>query len=81
MKTGWKEGKYGWLISGILWGLFMFIIMAFIDPWLNDEVIEPKGILRSAVVWTIGGIAFALWMKWSNDRAVKRLNKDSEKKD
>ena len=50
---------------GLPWGLGMFIIMTFIFPYLNREVITLKKTLIAFPFWMLGGLLFGYSMnRW-----------------
>lgn len=62
-----KNTTEHWLISGIVFGLFMFIIMVVIIPIIKGETITIKNIIIGIPLWTIGGLAWGYLMKlWMN---------------
>jgi|TARA_B110000908_G_scaffold80854_1_gene96841 hypothetical protein len=50
------------LKTGLPWGLGMFIIMTFVFPYLNREVITLKKILIAFPFWMLGGLLFGYSM-------------------
>jgi hypothetical protein len=53
------------LKTGLPWGLGMFIIMTFVFPHLNREVITLKKILIAFPFWMLGGLLFGYSMnRW-----------------
>lgn len=64
------ERKYQWLISGIIFGVVMFVVSFFI----HDFALTPRNIMISFVIWMIGGLFYGLIMKWFffNPRSKKK---------
>jgi hypothetical protein len=56
-------GKKTWIIYGLSWVAFMFVIMTIGFPYFEGETITLKSVLIGIVVWTIGGLAFGYIMK------------------
>jgi len=58
-----------WLIMGLVWGLFMYVIMIFIFPLIMQEEITQKSMLIGISIWLIGGLSFGFTMKiWMNSK-------------
>lgn len=53
-----KNSKLQWWLEGLIWGLFMFVIMAIIFPLIKGDGITKKNILISIPLWTIGGLLY-----------------------
>ena len=67
-----KNITKNWLKSGLFFGLFMFVIMTFIFPLIEQEQITQKSILIGIPVWLIGGLFFGYTMKiWMNKKGRK----------
>lgn len=49
--------------TGIFFGLFMFVGMVFIFPYLNGEPITTKSIIIGIVIWSIAGYIFSRTIK------------------
>ncbi len=52
-----------WIKIGLLWGLFMFVIMTFVWPAIEGDEISLKRILIGIPIWLIGGIGFGYSMR------------------
>ena len=65
-------GKKTWIIYGLSWGAFMFVIMTIGFPYFEGETITLKSLLIGIVVWTIGGLAFGFIMKKSGLKKITR---------
>jgi len=51
--------------TGLPWGIGMFIIMTFILPYFNDEIITLKKTLIAFPFWILGGLLFGYSMnRW-----------------
>lgn len=53
-----------WLKSGLLFGLFMFVSMVIIYPFVKGDEITRKSILIGIPLWLIGGLGWGYTMKW-----------------
>ncbi|WKD85788.1 hypothetical protein KCTC32516_01134 [Polaribacter huanghezhanensis] len=52
-----------WMKVGLLWGLFMFVIMTFVWPAIVGDEISLKRILIAIPIWILGGIIFGYTMR------------------
>lgn len=53
-----------WFKSGLIFGVFMFILMNIIYPLIGQEEITKKSILIGIPLWLISGLVWGLTMKW-----------------
>lgn len=60
-----------WLRQGLIWALFMFILMTLIFPWLLKEPITTRSLLLGLFIWTLGGLAYGYSMKLFLDKSRK----------
>ncbi len=56
------EGK-GWIKQGMLWGLFMFVSMTFLWPWIDGSDITIRSIWIGIPIWALGGLGYGYTMK------------------
>ncbi len=65
------NASYRWLLEGLFWGVFMFLSMGVIYPWITDEVITQAGLIKSFIFWMgaglIYGYFFVRWMRRRKD--------------
>ena len=62
-----KMTTKNWLKMGLAWGLFMYLTMVFIFPFIMQEEITQKSMLIGIPIWLIGGLSFGFTMKiWMN---------------
>lgn len=52
-----------WVKQGLIWGLLMFVFMAFVLPLIKGSEIILSKVLISFVIWTIAGIAYGYLMR------------------
>ena len=53
-----------WWKFGVIWGVFMFLLMLFvIRPYLDEEY-TPTQKLIDLIVWSVGGIGYGAIMRW-----------------
>ena len=67
----YSEPKKQWLRAGLLFGLFMFIIMEILYPLIQGENLTKKGLLTGIITWTLAGFLFAFMTKIIN---IKKKN-------
>ena len=70
-----------WVKFGLIWGIWMFITMTFIAPyifvWIGlEDASEPKfptsKIVINAIVFTVGGLIFGYWNDRNNKKQPKK---------
>ena len=65
-QNSWKY----WIISGLVWGIFMIIVMNFIYPLFSGQEITWNHVLKSIPIYLVGGLLFGATMKfYMNHRA------------
>lgn len=47
-----------WIKFGLIWGVFMFLMMNIVFPLWDKKDITLKNILIGIPFWTIGGLIF-----------------------
>ncbi len=55
--------KKNWIKTGLIWGMFMFLIISIGSPYFSGQEITWKTLLSGFVTWIIGGLVFAYIMK------------------
>ncbi len=60
--------KKNWILSGLIWGAFMFLIISIILPSFSGQIITLKSLFVGVISWTIGGLAFGYIMKLFNNK-------------
>jgi len=64
------------VLHGVLgWGLPMFIIMTFAIYRISLE--DLSQIIRSIIIWAIGGLVFGLWMWKLGERRYRKATNQS----
>ncbi len=62
-----KNTTKNWLKMGLFFGLFMYVIVTFLFPLIEQEQITRKSMLIGIPIWLIGGLGFGFFMKiWMN---------------
>ncbi len=54
---------YNWIKNGLIWSLFMFMVMTFIFPLIISEPITLVTVLIGIPIWTLAGLSFGYFMK------------------
>jgi hypothetical protein len=58
-----KNRTMRWLVSGLLFGLFMFIAMEILYPLIGEHKITLRAFLIGIPLWLIGGLGWGYTMK------------------
>ncbi|MFD2551934.1 hypothetical protein ACFSQP_08910 [Bizionia sediminis] len=66
-----------WIVSGLLWGLFMFLVMAVALPFFNNQELTPQTLFLSGFIWTLGGLAFGYTMKLFLNKTGRNIKKSN----
>ena len=66
-----KLSLKGWLIQGLGWAVFMFLIMSIFYPWATNEPITTNSILIGILAWFLGGMGYGLTMYFFFGRKAK----------
>lgn len=62
-----------WIFEGLLWGLFMFLMMTLVFPWFYNEAISLKEIILGIVFYgLLGGLLYGYTMKLFRKKFSKR---------
>lgn len=66
----------GWIVQGLLWGVFMFIFMGIVYPLAQKEALTAGSLARSLVLWLVAGLVYGWtmkhYMRWYGNRKRKR---------
>ncbi|MCO6483065.1 MAG: hypothetical protein J5I62_09745 [Flavobacteriales bacterium] len=66
----------GWIIQGLVWGAFMFIIMGIVYPLVEKEALTAGSLARALVLWLVAGLVYGWamkhYMRWYEERKRKR---------
>ena len=52
-----------WIVTGLIWGVFMFLIMDIALPLGRGEAIDTDNLLVGGLIWFAGGLLFGFTMK------------------
>jgi hypothetical protein len=64
----------GWIREGLIFGLFMYILMTFVATPLGGDSITLRSVLLGIPIWLAGGLGYGISLKWWFGR---RKNKKS----
>jgi uncharacterized Tic20 family protein len=54
---------YNWIKQGMIWALFMYVIMTFLFPLIISEPITLPTILIGIPIWALAGLGYGYFMK------------------
>lgn len=63
-----------WILMGLFWGLFMFIMMGIATPCSQGETLELKKLAISFIIWLVAGMAYGFTMHLVNKRKKSNSN-------
>lgn len=69
--------KY-WVIEGLVWGVFMFLMMGILFPLAQKESFTTKRVLLSLLYWLIGGLVYGYISKLFQNYVQKRKQSKTE---
>lgn len=79
MKPETAQNPYtgkGWIIHGLVWGAFMFIIMGVVVPLAQQEALTAGSLVRALALWLLAGLVYGWamkhYMRWHENRKRKR---------
>lgn len=67
--------RQNWLVSGIKWGIFMYIFMVIVFPFLIGDEITWKTLTLGIVVWLIGGVLFGYMMQFFMNKKPSKITR------
>lgn len=47
-----------WVLTGVLWGLIMFIFLEILHPWITNQEYNLNKMIIGLIIWTLGGVIF-----------------------
>ncbi len=75
-----KSEKKNWIISGLIFGILMFLVNQIIFPLIKGEKITSQVFLIWLPIWLVGGLGWGFVMRWWYRRQEKRnQNKNTQK--
>lgn len=72
-----QKKKY-WVIEGLVWGVFMFLMMGILFPLAQKEPFTTKRVLLSLLYWLIGGLVYGYISKLFQNYVQKRKQSKTE---
>lgn len=67
-----------WVIEGLVWGVFMFLMMGILFPLAQKEPLTTKRVLLSLLYWLIGGLIYGYILKQFQNYLQKGKQSKSE---
>jgi len=56
--------KSRWMLKGLLWGFFMFLVMAIATPYAEGIPLQPVKLLIKFLIWMVVGLAYGYSVHW-----------------
>jgi len=53
-----ENRKSLWILRGLFWGFFMFLVMAIATPYAEGIPLQPDKLLIKFFIWMAGGLAY-----------------------
>jgi hypothetical protein len=53
-----EKAKPVWMLRGLLWGGFMFLVMEIATPFADGIQLETSKVLMKLVLWIVMGLAY-----------------------
>lgn len=53
-----EKVKSIWILRGLLWGIFMFLVMAIASPIAEGLQLECRMVLIKLILWLVMGLAY-----------------------
>jgi hypothetical protein len=66
------ESKAQWWRAGLFFGLFMYVFMVILLPFIKGETLTQKGLLIGIPIWAVVGVLFGFTMKIINRKKRER---------
>ena len=73
-----NQKKKLWIIEGLVWGVFMFLMMGILFPLAQKEPFTTKRVLLSLLYWLIGGLVYGYILKLFQNYVQKRKQSKAE---
>lgn len=67
-----EEKKGSWIVTGLVWGVMMYVFSNLISYFMDGEITKRK-LIVGIPIWIIGGLIFGLVT-----RGVKRKQKNKQ---
>lgn len=58
-----RTDKTNWIKRGLIWGVFMFLIVALILPYYSQQEISKTTLVLRLILWIVGGLIFGYLME------------------
>jgi hypothetical protein len=53
-----------WILKGLFWGFFMFLVMAIATPYAEGIQLQPDQLLIKFFIWMVAGLACGYSVHW-----------------
>jgi spore maturation protein SpmB len=53
-----ENAKPVWILRGLLWGGFMFVIMEIVRPFADGIQLQTDKVLLKIILWLVAGLAY-----------------------
>lgn len=53
-----ESAKSVWILRGLLWGVFMFLVMEIVTPFADGIQLQTGKVLIKLVIWLVAGLVF-----------------------
>jgi|688.fasta_scaffold38488_3 membrane protease YdiL (CAAX protease family) len=60
--------KYRWIVSSILFSIFMFVSMQIVFPKMNNQPIDYSDMPSKALLYSLLGLAYGLILRFIYER-------------
>lgn len=60
------------IIAGVIYGVFMFVVMEIIFPIIRDREITPGTLTAGIFIWGLAGIIFTYLMSRQKPKPVEK---------
>jgi uncharacterized membrane protein YdjX (TVP38/TMEM64 family) len=64
-----------WILHGLFWGFFMFLMMAIAIPFAEDQPLTLKSLSLKFVFWMIGGLVYGFIMQKIEAKGKNKLTR------
>lgn len=61
-----------WIITGLLWGLIMFLIMEIAMPFADGSQLVFENTITKLLFWVIGGLVYGYTVQLVNRGSAKK---------
>jgi hypothetical protein len=66
-----KSKHTKWLVFGLIWGVFNFIIVCVFLPYYKNDPLDYNNLLQTFFIWLLSGMGFGLFIGFINRKYNK----------